>query len=166
MREKGFATIFGLCLILAVAFVVKGIQAAEANHAREVLSFELEQALQSAAESGLVEAAELVRGSWNLLPYSRGRSSDKKNILNKTKTFKQGSRTIRITVEVWGERGAIYLDNSSTGRDGVYFMSRASTASTFWSETIYRRAYAYVLSEKQDDGTYKDYTTLHFMKLP
>ncbi len=138
MREKGFATIFGLCLILAVAFVVKGIQAAEANHAREVLSFELEQILQSAAESGIIEA-----------------SATGNDTLSKTVTLERGGQTIAIEVEVLSDAGKIYF--GSIPKRGKYFMSRAMTKSPFWSENIYRRAYAYVL-----DGE----ATIHFMELP
>lgn len=173
MTQKGFATIFGLCVILVVAFVVKGIQEAEANHAHEVSNFQMEQALQLVAESGIVEAAELVRETWNRIPYSRGRPESKIKVLTTTKIFKQGSRTVNINVEVWGERGKIYScpeDKNKVGyydyHEGVYFMSCATAESNFWSKKIYRRAYAYVLSDKQDDGNYKDYTTIHFMELP
>lgn len=175
MNQRGFATIFGLCMILVVAFVVKGIQEAEANHSREVMNFQTEQALQHAAESGIVEAAEKVRESPSLLPYpvSWNLSTVKVNVLNTTKTFKRGEQSFTIRVEVWGERGKIYscpADKNKVGyydyHDGVYFMSTATTETNLWSKKIYRRAYAYVLSDKQDDNTYKDHATLHFMELP
>lgn len=164
MREKGFATVFGLCLILIIALVVKGLQEAEANHAREVLNFETEQALQSAAESAIVEAAELVRSAPGLLPKSDGYPESKKNILHTTKTFKQGGRTLKVTIEVWGERGLIYFYDRQkkklapkNGSDGVYFMSRAATQIDFWSNNVYRRAYAYVLDND---------AKIRFMELP
>lgn len=146
MKQKGFATIFGLCLILVVALIVKGIQEAEANHAREVSNFELEQALQSAAESGIIEAAELVRGQ----TFSKG------TIFTTTKTFKNGEQTINITVEVKGERGKIYVLGSPNA--GIYLMSRATTKVNFLSENVYRRAYAYVLDAAD--------TKIIFMELP
>ncbi|MBQ6006059.1 MAG: hypothetical protein IJL14_07410 [Selenomonadaceae bacterium] len=159
MKQKGFATIFGLCLILVVALTVKGIQEAEANHAREVFNFELEQALQSAAESGIIEAAELVRGQ----TFSKG------TIFTTTKTFKNGEQTINITVEVKGERGKIYLcpveRTSEIVREdidllgaGVYLMSRATIEDSIFGEDIYRRAYAYVLDAAD--------TKIIFMELP
>lgn len=175
MNQRGFATIFGLCMVLVVAFIVKGIQEAEANHAREVVNFQKEQALQLAAESGIVEAAEKVRKSPSLLPYpvSWNLSASKVNVLNATKTFKHSEQSIKVSVEVWGERGKIYScpeDKNKVGyydyHEGVYFMSIAKAETNIWSKKIYRRAYAYVLSDKQDDGTYKDYTTIHFMELP
>ena len=86
MKQKGFVTIFGLCLMLIVALIVKGIQESEANHAREVLNFEMEQALQNAAESGIVEASELVKNK----SFTAGK------IFTDTKDFRQGEQTIPI----------------------------------------------------------------------
>ena len=170
MRQKGFATIFALCLILVIALIVRSIQEAEANHAREVVNFETEQALQLAAESGIVEAADKVRRGIETVPYYSWFPSYKpKKFPDSSKTFKRGKQEIKITVEVWGERGKIYHcaeGNTKTYRDGVYFMSRATIDKGSFGEKIYRRAYAYVHSEKQADGTWKDETTIHFMELP
>ncbi|MBR0260417.1 MAG: hypothetical protein IJQ85_01350 [Selenomonadaceae bacterium] len=163
MRQKGFATIFGLCLILIVALIVKGIQEAEANHAREVLNFQMEQALQNAAYSGIAEAAAYVHQNPNYLPYSDGNPSDKKNIPVNSGNFKHGNKMIQITVEVKGERGKIYFykeDKKTMTKephDGVYFMSRATIKKGIWGEKIYRRAYAYVLD---------DDTKIYFMEFP
>lgn len=182
MRQKGFATIFALCLILVIALIVRSIQEAEANHAREVVNFETEQALQLAAESGIVEAADKVRRGIETFPDSEWlpNSYRQKKIPISSKTFKRGEQEIKITVEVWGERGKIYLypeDKSEIktvhftnkvypSYDGVYFMSRATIDKGSFGEKIYRRAFGYVHSEKQDDGTWKDDTTIHFMELP
>ena len=187
MRQKGFATIFALCLVLVIALIVKGIQESEANHAREVLNFELEQALQHAAESGIVEAAEKVRrahetsdeDSLYYLQYSNGiQSQSQKHFPTVTKTFKRDEKTINITVETWGERGKIYFykkvkeGNTVKSKqikepsDGVYIMSCATIKGGVLGEDIYRRAYGYVLSEKQEDDTYIDGTTITFMELP
>ena len=174
MWQKGFATILSLCLILVVALIVKGIHESETNHAREVSNFELEQALQSAAESGVVEAAEYVRENPNKFPYSDGTNITKKSITVSNKTFKRGEQTINITVKAWGERGRIYFyRKNDSGKfvqvkspcDGVYFMSRASIEKSFWGKQIYRRAFAYVNSEEIDDKNFKDDTTIHFMEL-
>ena len=171
MRQKGFATIFGLCMILVVALIVLSIQDSEANHAREVVNFETEQTLQLAAESAIVEAAEFVRHNPKFLPYSTAQPSDKKKI-------PVTSPNDDITVEVWGERGKIYRFykdtdnklkfikfNDKTYRDGVYFMGTATIDGGFFGETIYRRAYGYVHSEKDGDS-WKDDTTIHFLELP
>lgn len=176
MWQKGFATVLSLCLILVVALIVKGIQEAETNHASEVSNFELEQALQSAAESGVVEAAEYVRKNPNKFPYSDPNPiwNTKKEITVSNKTFKRGEQTINITVKAWGERGRIYFyRKNDSGKfvqvkspcDGVYFMSRASIEKGFWGKQIYRRAYGYILSEKDGDN-YIDGTELYFMELP
>ena len=171
MRQKGFATIFALCLILVIALIVKGIQEAEANHAREVVNFETEQALQSAAESSIVEAADIVRRNPDMLPYSTAKNSDKVPIPVSPKIFKRGEKEIKITVEVQGERGKIYHYNKDSNNklkllhfkiygedgttalvnkthcDGFYLMSRATIDKGFFGEKIFRRAFAYVIDE-------------------
>lgn len=142
MRQKGFATIFGLCLILVAAIIVKSINDAETNHAREVINFETEQILQRAAESAIVEAAA------NL-------PSDETKIIDATKTFNNGRRSFQVHVEAWQEHGNIVVND--VGEPGFYIMSRATTDDDFFGEKIYRRAYAYIL-----DGD----TTIRFMELP
>ena len=136
MIQKGFATIFSLCLVLIVTLIVKGIQEAEMNHAHEVLNFEMEQALQSAAESGIVEIVET-------------------GTFNPAKEFKLNETTIEINIEVKSDSGKIYIGKNS--HDGVYFMSRASMKSSFFGKKIYRLAYAYVLDND---------STIYFMELP
>lgn len=143
MRQKGFATIFGLCLILVVALIVKGINDAETNHAREVGNFETEQILQRAAESAIVEAA-------SKLP------SDEQKIIDAQKTFNNGRRTFQVHVEAWQDDSG-QIDVDGVGKDGVYIMSRATTDDDFFGEKIYRRAYAYILDEDP---------TIYFMELP
>ena len=173
MQQKGFATILSLCLILIVALIVKGIQEAETNHAREVSNFEMEQALQHAAESGIYEAAELVNGQI-LLPGK---------IYTTTKTFKHGEQTINITVEVWGKQDNItaynehgtklkyktYDENGNeigtkNSVEGIYFMSRATIQSGIWDEKIYRRAYAYIIDDNEVSAEYRG--KFYFMELP
>ena len=62
MNQKGFATIFGLVLILAIALVVRGIQESNANYNYETANLEKEiktgMYLQSVAEVGIYMAAE------------------------------------------------------------------------------------------------------------
>jgi len=164
-------------LILVIALIVKGIHDAEANHAREVVNFETEQALQLAAESGIVEAADIVRRAEETgdtekrLFYSMGIPSlSQKKISVSPVTFKRGKQEIKITVEVWGERGKIHFyKNDKTklkkARDGVYFMSRATIDKGFFGEKIYRRAFGYVLST-MNGITWRDGTTIYFMELP
>ena len=147
MNQRGFATIFGLCLILAVVLVVKGIQEAEANHVREVMNFHTEQALQHAAESAIVEAAEIIR---------KAAPSETDTLDTTTPIFADERQASGISVEVFGKRGKIYVNNSA-GRVGTYFMSTATSESPFLSKKNYRRAYAYVL-----DGD----ATIRFMQEP
>lgn len=162
MSQKGFATIFGLCFVLIIALCVKGIQESETNHAHEVSNFEMEQILQSAAESGIIRATNSISG----LPYSEGRYSDKKTLLNVTETRKCGGKTFNVTINVRGERGKIYFYKKSEENklvpikdpcDGVYLMSRATIKKGFLGEKVYRRAYAYILDND---------ATVYFMELP
>ena len=173
MNQKGFATILSLCLILVVALIVKGIAEAETNHAREISNFEMEQALQNAAESGIYEAAEQFNGK-NFTPGK---------IFTTNKTFKHGEQKINITIEVWGKQGnitnyneygtninhKIYDENGNQiGTknliEGIYFMSRATIDKSIWDEKIYRRAYAYIITDNEISAKYRG--KFYFMELP
>ena len=146
-------------MILVVALIVRGIHESETNHAREVSNFEFEQALQSAAESGIVEAAEYVRLHPDEFPVYDGwpKTVSKKKISVKNKTLKKEEKNFKITVEVWGERGNIIIDKVK--HDGVYLMGRATIKQGgAWGEDIYRLAYGYFL----DDEPMK----INFMELP
>ena len=159
MKQKGFATIFGLCMILVVALIVRGIQESEANHAREVLNFEFEQALQSAAESGVIEAAEYVRKHPDEFPVYDGWpwTESKKKVSVKNKTLKKEEKSFKITVEVWVEHGNI--KGLPSPNEGVYLMGRAMIKKGgAWGEDIYRLANAYFLDD--------DPMTINFMELP
>ena len=183
MSQKGFATIFGLCLALVIALIVRGIAESEANHAREVSNFEFEQVLQSAAESGIFEAADKIRET----PTFNG-------TLTTSKTFKHGEQTINITISVKSERGKIYnYDNAynyadkvkdkrkclikfdiykdgeitpekKNYYDGVYLMSLATIENGFLDEKIRRYAYAYFVDDAEVDDKYKN--KIYFMELP
>lgn len=117
MREKGFSTILGLCLILVIALIVKGIQAAETNHAYESSDFQTEIELQNAAESSIIAAVEEVRlahkNGVKLLkknPTPSGANSRQKNQYEFDKITKSpnAKNLGTITVRTWGERITIY----------------------------------------------------------
>lgn len=164
MNEKGFATIFGLCLILVFALVVKGIQAAENNHAHETTNLQAEFELQNAADSALIEVADEVLRDPTILPEKIPYvvNSRKNSQRQFTKTFG------KITVDVWGEKINIrsYEVNHSTkiasripadiDKPCYVFFSLAQT--TIHGVTIYRRAFAYV--EVNDTNETIHFTTL------
>ena len=174
MNEKGFATIFGLCLILVIALIVKGIQEAEMNHAYETTDFQAEFDLQNAADSALVEAIDLVLSKSVTLPTKddqRARQYSQYQFPTITKT---SERLGNITVTVWGEEALIQpykVNYKSNGKnvaekdkdknrhsgDGYFFFSRAEA--TITGGKIYRRAAAYVLQSE-------NYKTIHFMEVP
>lgn len=187
MKEKGFATIFGLCLILVIALVAKGIQESEKNHAYEMTDFQAETELQNAADFGIYAARnQILSGEVeiSLLTNVGGRASYRKKFRTITKTSDRFDTEIKI--EVWGEHLGLQPYNVKYGarkkvgnkvvttniakKNGepqeVYtFFSVASVESNRMEGKIYRRAFAYMLAEKNPDETYKD-TTIHFMELP
>ena len=179
MTEKGFATIFGLCLVLVIALIVKGIQESEMNHAYETTDFQTEFDLKNAADSGIYEAAQLVYADpLGKLPLNRtyyilpGGKRDKyqKELLSRTIDSSSGS----IQVVVWGERLMMkhfkqtypsYGKEDLKKEEEVYvLLSRAELQSERMNGKIYCRAFAYISFKKEEDGTIDK--TIHFMELP
>lgn len=179
MNQKGFATIFGLCLILVIALVVKGIEETAMNHAYEAADIQAEVELQNAADSGIYEAAKIALADpASTLPITS--SSKRRDHQHKFDNLSIKSESLgTITVETWGERTAFhpYKVNYSTGKatedksrlikndkgktiykEAYLFFSMASADSKRMSGKIYRRAYAYVLADSN--------ATIHFMGLP
>ena len=54
-NERGFFTIVGLCLLLAVAISIRGVQEFEGNYSIGALNAQAEHELQNAADSALAE---------------------------------------------------------------------------------------------------------------
>ena len=177
MNQKGFATIFALCMILIIALVVKGIQESEMNHAYETADFQTEFELQNAADSGIYAAVAKVQSEkeneneiLQANPYAS--ASDRKDYRHHFDTLTVKSKLLgKIKVNVWGERLTgdrqafqSYQKTYPTGRtpkdsrkSGYILFSMAEVKSKRTGEKIYRRAFAYVL-----DG---DDKTIHFMEL-
>ena len=171
MTEKGFATIFGLCLILVIALVVKGIQESEMNHAYETTDFQTEFELKNAADSGIYEAAKLVHAApLEVLPLNMTyqRNKHQKRLLSETIKSFSGS----IKVDVWGERLVMkhfkeiypsYGQEDLNDNDEVcVLLSKAELQSARMDGKIYCRAFAYI--SFNEDGTIDK--TIHFMALP
>lgn len=164
MSEKGFATIFGLCLILVFALIVKGIQAAETNHAHETENLQAEFELQNAADSALVESADKVLSGSITLPDKNPYLSRKKSQYRFATITKTSKHFGKITVDVWGEKITIQpyevnhatktASRSDADKPSYIFFSVAT--GDIRGEKIYRRAFAYV--EQGDE-------TIHFMTL-
>ena len=175
MNQKGFATILGLCLILAIALVVKGIQESEGNHAYETTDFQTELDLQNAAEIGIYKAAKTVKENPNILPFNRE--------LNPRGNYQYKFTQIKIktlsgsdiNVDAWGERMLIVpykvdyvpdpdvankIDDGKTidERKSYGFFSRAELTNSRTGGKLYRRAFGYVL---QNDSTW----TVHFLNV-
>lgn len=182
MNEKGFATIFGLCLILVIALCVKGIQEAEMNHAYETTDFQVEFDLQNAADSGIYMAAEEVYK--NPLPFNT--EYDQSNLTRKKYQFNVIHKDIgSINVDVWAERlilkpyEVIYTDKNDreNNKATAYWVDDGKNDKdrkvyTLFSKAelknapriggrLYRRSFAYV--ELDEAGNSK--TTIHFMEI-
>ena len=182
MNQKGFATIFGLCLILVIALVVKGIEESAMNHAYEATDIQAEVELQNAADSGIYEAAKIALDDPTILPTNPGYPNRRKEYQHQFDDLTIKSESLgTITVETWGERTAFHpykviykstkdeavedksrLIKNAKGKtvyqEAYVFFSRASVDSNRMNGKIYRRAYAYVLAEGDE--------TIHFMGLP
>ena len=171
MRQKGFATIFALCLILILAFIVKGIEESEMNHAYETTEIQAEIELQNAADSGIYEAANKVRtGSVTVLLNTEGGiSGSRKKYSRQFPTItKTSERFGTIKINVWSEHTKLkpykvlygsnnVAKNTENSREVYTFFSVAEGVGKGTRGKIYRRAFAYMLA----DGD----ATIHFMEV-
>ena len=168
INEKGFATILGLCLILAIALVVKGIQESEGNHSYETTDFQTELDLQSAAEFGIYKAAAYVKE--NPLPLNdvyEQSSVYRKAVQEQGKVEPIETPSDEISVDVWVERLIIkpYKVNYASDPDVansiksndvkiVYsFFSKAELKNSRTGGNLYRCAFAYVVDKIATEKT-------------
>lgn len=178
MNQKGFATIFALCMILIIALVVKGIQESEMNHAYETADFQAAFELQNAADSGIYAAVAKVQSekeNGNEILRANPYASDfnRKDYRYQFNTLTVKSKYLgKIKVNTWGERltgdrqafqsykktypTGKTPDDSDSRKSGYILFSMAEVESKRTGEKIYRRAFAYVLD---------DDSTIHFMEL-
>jgi len=160
MNQKGFATIFGLCLMLAFVLVVKGIQEMGVNDAKEWEDFQTEFDLQNAADVGIYMAAAKVEKNPELLPlnpdpYINYRKNYRRDLISKT--------IESISVKVSGERIGVYnfqelypsyeKEDKGATSDVYILFSRAEIENKRIGGKSYRRAFAYVSAG-----------TIHFME--
>ena len=172
MNQKGFATVLGLCLIMAIALCVKGIQESEMNHAYATTDFKTEIDLQNAAESGIYAAAEKIHHELTLNKDYLPRLEDDNRSKHKIKVISKGGD---ISVDVWAERVLIFpykvnysvivsnkyrADKIDDGKEVCIFFSRAEINVERIGRKLYRQASAYV--EINADGNSN--TTIHFIE--
>ena len=185
MNQKGFATIFGLCLILVIALMVKGIQESEMNHSYETTDFQIEFDLQNAADSGIYAAAEKIHQELALNKEYLPLTEDSNRISHQVPVFSTTQKTSSedITVTVWAERILVYpyrvdynkydfkkqryianlVDASKPAeqRKAYTLFSVASVDSERIGGKLYRRAFAYVELDEDD----KSDKTIYFMDI-
>ena len=185
MNERGFVTIFALCLILVVALVVKGVQEFDTNRNYAAADFQTEFDLQSAADGGIYMAAELVRSGKKNLPVhaSEGARRENQIPLVTNHTVKTLYGTIRV--DVWGERLRIqdyerlYPSYKKSPRGDVKYGYALFSVAEIDSERfgkMYRRAFAYVIDGygvnhlneivEPTEADDEDKDVVHFMTLP
>ena len=174
MKERGFATIFSLCLILIIALIVKGINESEMNHAYETADFQAEMELQNAADRGIYEAAnQVINGEVELtLNNTPTLAGSRKKFRKQFGNKRYGS----IIVETWGEHVMLksYLvkynvkkivnkktvikniakETGEPAQEVYVFLSKAepkpnSDDKRWEGKKIYRRSFAYVHNERQ-----------------
>lgn len=61
MNERGFFTLIGICFLIVVAVIVRGVQESEGNYYSIAEDFQTAAELQNIADSALIEAAELIQ---------------------------------------------------------------------------------------------------------
>ncbi len=156
MNERGFFTIIGLCLLLAVAISIQGVEEFEGNYSIGTANSRTEQELQNLAESALFLAKEKING--NELENTQFKIDVGSEIIS------ERLKKLNAAVEVWGEKTTIHIkkgehfegDFIETEVPGTVIISVASCDSPQISGKIYRKVLAYVL----DDDSEK---TVHFM---
>jgi len=180
MNQKGFATVLGLCLIMAIALCVKGIQEAQMNQSYVTTDFQAEIALQNAAESGIYLAVDKIRQELAVNKDYLKTAESHRNY-HQIPVFSTTQKTSRgdISVDVQAERILIfpYEVNYTIRSNGKYRANKisdgkelkdhevytVSSSAGIYIEhigkKIYRNAFAYV--ELDADGNSD--TTIHFM---
>ncbi|MBR4151513.1 MAG: hypothetical protein IKT98_00960 [Selenomonadaceae bacterium] len=182
MNEKGFATIFGLCLILVIALIVKGIQESEMNHAYETTDYQAEFDLQNAAESGIYKAVAIVLANPDTLIFNKEYPSVgnvRKKAQHPFTPITINSSSGSINVRVWGERIVIKpyevnYERMTSNKYNTYpfivedkqyicqkacvFFSVAELTDSRTGEKSYRRAYAYFIESnlREKGGSIKE----------
>lgn len=131
MNERGFFTVIGLCLLLAAAISIKGVQEFEANYSRGASISQMEHELQNFAESEIVRAYEK----------------------NKYGTFERPSERLGIvTIEVFEKPATLKMKNGDNVNEVFknpekpvkVLIAVASCDAKFIKGKIYRRALAYI----------------------
>lgn len=61
MNERGFFTLIGLCFLIVVAILVRGVQESEGNYYSVTDDFIQADELQNIADSALIEAVDLIK---------------------------------------------------------------------------------------------------------
>ena len=154
-NERGFFTIVGLCLLLAVAISIRGVQEFERNYSAGALNSLAEFELQNSADSALIRAIELDDTATQNFHSDRFKKIE-------VKIFRySGAGYIRRYERVYS--GSSYTDKivkrkiqDESGNEieinweapATIWLSVASCENPNVSGKIYRRALAYVLDDE------------------
>ena len=150
-NERGFFTVAGLCLLLALAICIRGVQEFEGNYSVGATSFQAEHELQNYADTALILAIET--NDRNFTFHSERLGAVTVKVYSRNENIRQFERRHNS-----GSISDIALkdsdDNDLAYENCKIFISVASCDSGFIGGKIYRRALAYIL-----DGD----KTLHFL---
>ena len=155
MNERGFFSVIGICFLLAAAVCVKSMQETAAVYSYGVANFQTELELQNAADSALIEAAEIVRKNPALVPQAGYAGHSYYQVQIAVSQPKLSERLGKIEVKVFAERANIHselgkessaaISKADTG--GVIFISVAGAKENSTGKKIYRRSLAFVTND-------------------
>ena len=180
MNERGFFTLMGLCFLIVVAVMARGVQESEGNYYSVTDDFVQAAELQNIADSALIEAVDLIKK--NREEIAAGLDvvelvPKPPKIYNVPRYRKQHpiplNKSYEADVEVYAEYG-IDVMNGDIGniwlkrkvyperdivdrylennqREGVIIISVASRESDKTGGKIYRRAIAYFFTDDAKD---------------
>lgn len=113
MNERGVFTLVALCLLLVISLAIRTIQDTEKNYSYGATNFQIELELQSAADSGLIEAAKKIQSGEIIIsaPSEAEYMQNRKHWQRKISVSQPTDSELlkNISVEVYGERGNISM---------------------------------------------------------
>lgn len=142
-NERGFFTIVGLCLLMAVAISIRGVQEFEGNYSIGASNAQAEHELQNAADSALVEMIETGSYTKKFTSKRLGKISvEVSRLAIKDSVFK-----IEYVHTENGKRVEKSNEVPDRLNKGVVWISVASCKNPVVGGKIYRRSRVYVLED-------------------
>lgn len=164
MNEKGYVTLVGLCMLIVVAFFIRGVQESERNYSYEAANFFAESELKNAADGALIEAAEKIRTDENEIKTKLKNGTTQTGdyqiqIINRSET---SERLGKITVEVYAQHDNIefYIreykssgnvsDKKFSEKPGFALISVAKCENKIIGGEMYQKSFAYIIEDDEE----------------